>query len=209
MKKSIIIVSILIIILVIFGGLSYLFTGRIIPSSSCGNDFNNQFSQAVANNNLNFCSSFNGHVSYSKEPFYGTYYCRTPQIGKNLNNFSIEKNDLKNSCLADMAVVENNIEACKSMDGDGSSGLKLNCILAVKTDTGNKDYCNLITNDDVVKAHCLIGNDTNASSTISICNTITSESAKDACIVSFSQRVGNKEYCNLVTDPELKDFCLK
>lgn len=203
MKKSLKIFLIsIIIILIVLGVLSYLFTGRIIPSSSCGNDFNNQFSNAIVNNNLDFCSSFNGHIDYSKD-IYSTYYCRVPKTDVVGN---ILRDDFRNSCLQTIGVSMGNATACQLMS---AGQMKIDeCLLFVSRKVGNNKSCNLIK-DEVLKAQCLVGSNKDATTNISACNTITSESARDACIAHYSKRVGNKDYCSMITDQELKSYCLK
>ena len=153
MKKTLTIFLIIIATLVIiFTGIRYLLTGRIIPSLSCGSDFNAQFSRAVSNDNFDFCSSFQGRVRYSKDPIYGRYYCRTQKVGEMREGFSIRKDDFRDSCLETMSAASNNIKACELISG---SSAKISCILGIRHSTGDKSYCDLISDDDLIRGKCL------------------------------------------------------
>ncbi len=154
MKKPLKILLILLIsTLVILGGLSYLFTGRIIPSYSCGTLFDNHFSQAVTHNDINSYSNFGGSINYpARDPINGGFYCKTHLVGKLTDRWLIRRDDFKDSYLEAFAAATDNIEACKLIDGDGS---KISCILGVRNSTGNKDYCSLITDDDLIRGKCL------------------------------------------------------
>jgi len=154
MKRSLKIIFIIsVIILVVLGWLIYLFTGRVIPSYSCGELFDNQFSKAIVINDINSYSKINGNIKYpARDPINGENYCKTPKVGMMSERRSIRKNDFKDSYLEAFAAATNNIDACKLIDGYGS---KISCILGVRQYTGNKDYCNLITDDDLLRSKCM------------------------------------------------------
>jgi hypothetical protein len=154
MKKSITIsFTILVIILLILGGFNYLFTGQIVPSYSCGGSFNDKFTSAITSNDINSYLNISNNISYpAKDPINNGFYCLTPKVGMMSDKYLIRENDFKDSYLEAFAAATNNIEACKLIDGAGS---KISCILNVKQSTGNKDYCTLITGDDLVRGKCM------------------------------------------------------
>jgi hypothetical protein len=155
MKKTIKIclVILTVVIIVILGGLSYLLTGRIIPSYSCGESFDREFTRAVLSNDVNSWSNMKDNINYpAKDPVSGGFYCKPPKVGMMSDRYSIRKNDFKSSYLEAFAEATNNIEACKLIDGGGS---KIVCVLGVRRATGNKDYCALITDDDLIRKKCL------------------------------------------------------
>lgn len=132
--------------------MSYVLTGRIIPSSSCGVSFDNNFSKAIIQNDVNSYSNFGGIVNYPAKDFVnGGFYCRTRLIGKLTDRYSIRQSDFKDSYLEAFAAATDNIEACKLIDGYGS---RISCILAVRHSTGNRSYCNLITDDSLIRNKC-------------------------------------------------------
>lgn len=141
------------IALVILGVASYLFTGRIIPSYACGALFDSQFSEAVTRNNINAYLNVGGNIQYpARDPIYGKFYCKTLLLGKMAERRAIRQDDFKDSYLEAFAAATDNIEACKLIDGYGS---KMSCILGVRHSSGNKGYCNLITDDDLIRSKCL------------------------------------------------------
>lgn len=141
-----------VIIVVIFFGLvafSYpgkMFIANIFSSSDCGPTFNNAFDNALKNNDVSFCSSYNGEVKYGKDVGYG--------IGCNLSDSksAIRKNSFKDSCLEAMAYSTKDIEFCKLIEGESSKG---SCVLDIARSRGDTSYCDTLEKTNAYYGVCI------------------------------------------------------
>ncbi len=125
MKKFFLILS-LILVVTFFSVLFFTYPGRVVlfsiinitKSSSCGNEFNSDFNDALKNRDTNFCLGFNGPINYKKN-FMGSSSCHP-----NNSDFLINRNTFISSCLEVMAYELNDIEFCNLITDHN----KENCI---------------------------------------------------------------------------------
>jgi len=156
MKKSIIgilvIIGIVILGMIIFSGAigNYFFLGSF--STSCGDEFNNAFKEAVKSNDINFCNNFNGEIKYpAKDPKGDEYFCSIPET-----KYGIEELDFKDSCLGAMAYSIKDIEFCKLIKGETSKG---SCVLGIARDKGDISYCEILEKTNAYYGPCIGDND--------------------------------------------------
>jgi hypothetical protein len=143
MKKiSIIFGVIIVLVLVIIYGWN-----RMI-SPSCGSNFVKEYKNAVASNNLNFCSTYTGKLNYSIDWGYG-HSCLITK-----GNIGITESNFIGSCYRSFGIDTNNVEVCKSSDNN------IGCVLAIVQNTGKKEYCSYITEDELIRKRVCLGDRT-------------------------------------------------
>ena len=161
-KKNLIIIVLIIIILCLLavwiwwpkpaGTSNSASTNNPVVSDSCGDAFDAGFKKAVADNNPNFCLTFDLNSINQYKNLEGYDYCLVPQAGE-FNNSSangLSKGDI-GGCLKIFALQTHNSQACNLIS---ISFQKDSCFLTLANRTGDKSYCNSIQDSTAGQA-CL------------------------------------------------------
>jgi hypothetical protein len=153
-KVIIIFISVIAISLVSFWLIFYISTGNTHPvlSSSCGNDFDSGFKNAIKTDNPNFCLTFDLDSINQSTDLYGQHSCIVPQFGKfkssGLLSKGVVNESLTDQCLLEFAGQTHDIDACTLI----TTHFRDTCILRL-VDKEHVDYCNQVQDYDI-KFNC-------------------------------------------------------